>query len=87
MQGTCNPGQGTKIPYATGQLSLHTEVEKPKLQSPLATTAVAAHCNQRGWHAAKKELTCHSEDLVQPKKFFKKAKSKTKGQFKNLCKS
>ena len=59
------PGQGTKIPYATGQLSPVPLNESPracKLQSPRTTT------RERKPTLLNEDPLCLNEDLTQPNK-------------------
>ena len=59
-------GRGTKIPHATGQLSLQTAIPEPKCSG--------AHVLRTGSLSATQEDPCHREDptcynhgLMQPK--------------------
>ena len=73
------PGQGTKIPHAAGQLSLHTttiELERlnkrarvPQTTEPTCSAASAPQLQRENPHATIREKPAHhNEDPTQPKK-------------------
>ena len=70
------PGQETKIPHASEQLSPGGTTREARVRQPLRLCALEAMlCNWRSlpWAATREKPACHNEDLVQPKikkKFF-----------------